>query len=128
MPRKMHSRTQIIENALGVKLPSDYALWLESEGYYDGEYYEVFGYLESFENVEDYPCVIGTTKRYRDHPLLTSDDLMIHFDEFLNTLVVINCQDGCVYNVDFSYREKIAENFSAWFAKLKELERKASEP
>lgn len=51
---------------------------------------------------------------------------MIHFDEFLNTLVVINCQDGCMYNVDFSYREKIAENFSAWFAKLKELERKSS--
>lgn len=123
----MPSRTQIVERCLGVKLPSDYAQWLESEGYYNGEYYDVFGYLESFEDIGDYPCVIGATERYRDHPLLNNDDLMIHFDEYLNTLVVLSCRDGGVYNVDFSYRHKIAESFADWFKKFKEFEKRVSE-
>lgn len=106
----MPSRTQIVERCLGVKLPNDYAQW-----------------LESFEDIGDYPCVIGATERYRDHPLLNNDDLMIHFDEYLNTLVVLSCRDGGVYNVDFSYRHKIAESFAEWFEKFKDFEKRVSE-
>ena len=119
----MQTRVQIVEEALGVKLPKDYTQWLESEGYYNGEYYEVFGYIEDFEDKQSYPCIIGATKKIQDHPLITSDDLLLHYDDYLNVLVVLSCRDGCVYNVDFAYRARIADNFLTWFNRLKEFEK-----
>lgn len=122
----MINRVKTIEDSLKITLPKDYAKFINDIGYYDGEYYEVYGFLESFENIDDYPCVIGVTKRYRkDHPLFKQTEIAIHFDEYLNTIVSIDCEDGAVYNTSFLEKEKIAKNFEEWFKDLLRIENKA---
>lgn len=119
------NRVAIIEEHLKIKLPKDYANFINNIGYYDGEYYEVYGFLESFENIDDYPCVIGATKKYReDHPLFTQTEIAIHFDDYLNTIVSIDSKDGKVYNTSFLEKKQIAKNFEEWFRDLLRLENK----
>lgn len=114
----------MIEDSLRVTLPKEYAKFIEEFGIYDGEYYEVYGYDENIKDIQDYPCVIGATKRNRAFYPLLPQEIMIHHDEYLNSIVVLNCENGAVYNIDFEERKEIATNFAEWFKWLRDLEKK----
>lgn len=127
MSTKISERVGIVEDSLRVTLPKEYVKFIEEIGVYRGEYFDVYGYDESIEDVEDYPCVIGATKRnHKFYPLLPQE-IMIHHDEYLNSIVVLNCENGRVYNIDFEERKEIAKNFDEWFDWLKDIEKKAGE-
>lgn len=128
MSIQTNSRIAMIEDLLRVTLPRDYAKFIVELGRYDGEYYEVFGYDENIKDIQAYPCVIGMTLSYaKDNPLMQSQDIMIHFDEYLNSIVALDCIDGAVYNIDFNERKQISPNFELWFQNLKNLEQKIDE-
>lgn len=117
----------MIEESLHLTLPKEYARFIEEIGVYDGEYFEVFGYDESIQDIQAQPCVIGMTRSYAKYnPLMQPQDIMIHFDEYLNSIVALDCENGAVYNIDFEERKKIAENFEVWFEWLRGIEQKAS--
>ena len=118
----------MIEKSLRVTLPKEYAKFIEEIGVYKGEYFDVYGYDEGIEDIEAYPCVIGMTHSYaKDNPLIEPQDIMIHFDEYLNSVVALDCRNGGIYNIDFEERKEIAKNFEEWFEWLKDMERKAME-
>lgn len=127
MSTKISERVGIVEDSLRVTLPKEYVKFIEEIGVYRGEYFDVYGYDESIEDVEDYPCVIGATKRNRKLYPLIPQEIMIHHDEYLNSIVVLNCENGCVYNIDFEERKEIAKSFDEWFEWLKDIEKKAGE-
>lgn len=118
---------KIIEKALLTTLPKEYVKFIEEIGVYRGEYFDVYGYDESIEDIEDYPCVIGATKRNRKFYPLLPQEIMIHHDEYLNSIVVLDCENGRVYNIDFEERKEIAKSFDEWFEWLKRLEAQISQ-
>lgn len=128
MSIKISHRVEMIEKSLRVTLPKEYAKFIEEIGVYKGEYFDVYGYDEGIEDIEAYPCVIGMTHSYaKDNPLIEPQDIMIHFDEYLNSVVALDCRNGGIYNIDFEERKEIAKNFEEWFEWLKDMERKAME-
>ena len=128
MSTKISERVGIVEDSLRVTLPKEYAKFIEEIGVYRGEYFDVYGYDESIEDIEAYPCVIRMTHSYaKDNALMKPQDIMIHFDECLNSIVALDCESGVVYNIDFEERKEIAKSFEEWFEWLKDIEKRAGE-
>lgn len=127
MGNRAREYIKIIETTLSLTLPKEYAKFIEEIGVYRGEYFDVYGYDESIEDIEAYPCVIGMTHSYaKDNALMKPQDIMIHFDECLNSIVALDCESGVVYNIDFEERKEIAKSFEEWFEWLKRLESQIS--
>jgi len=110
----MSSRTKIIEDNLNVNLPQDYQKFINDIGLISDERGEIFGYIENID-IEQIPCVIGATKLYRrDYKNISNKEIVINFDDFKNIPIILNTEDGSVYDVDFNQKMQISPNFTAW--------------
>ena len=110
----MSSRTKIIEDNLNVNLPQDYKKFIDDIGIISDERGEIFGYIENID-IEQIPCVIGATKLYReDYNNISNKEIVINFDDFKNIPIILDTEDGSIYNVDFNQKTQISPNFTEW--------------
>jgi len=111
-------RSQFVEKALNVKLPSDYKRFIDTTGFISDERGEIFGHSEAIKDIYKIPCVIGATIQYRkDYPNITSKEVVISFDNYKNTPIVLNTTTGKVYRVYHNRKELVSDNFKE-FLKL----------
>ncbi len=78
----MPSRAQIVEAALGVKVPKQYERFLNKYGIYRAFGIEVFGIDDSLLNYDGIPCVIGATKKARNEDNYPHRFLVLHYTGF----------------------------------------------
>ncbi len=112
----MSNRVKIIEDSLNVILPQSYRNFINKVGVISDERGEVYGYIEKID-IEKIPCVIGATKLYKqNYPNISSKDIVITFDDFKNTPIVLNTKNEKIYTLN-DEKKIIATNFSEWFNK-----------
>jgi len=110
----MNSRTKIIEENLNVILPQDYKDFIDDIGIISDERGEIFGYIEGIDT-NKIPCVIGATNSYReDYKNITDNEVVISFDDFKNTPIILNTKDEAIYSICFETKTKISKNFKEW--------------
>ena len=110
------SRAQMVEEALGVTLPSDYIAFLDEYGCYEDDGEEVYGYDEEIVDPNKIPCVIGATKILRrTHPELPETFISLYHTGMENEQVVMDTSKGHVYMITDDEKEKIAGSFGEWF-------------
>jgi len=111
----MIDRAKIIENALNVNLPKDYKNFINNIGLISDERGEVYGYIEGM-NINKIPSVVAATKLYKkNYPELFPEDIVISFDEFKNSPVILNTLNGKIYFIENSNKLEKFPNFSEWF-------------
>ena len=118
----MSKKNQVIENILNVKLPTDYKKFIDDVGIISDENGEVFGYTEGID-IDKIPCVIGATKLYKeDYKSISDKEIVIGFDDFLNSPIILDTENGSISNVDFNKKTQISSNFTEWlYKKMGEL-------
>jgi len=85
----MSNRIKLLEDNLNVILPQAYRSFINETGIISDERGEVYGYIEGID-INKIPCVIGATKLYKQNYLnISSKDIVIAFDDFNNTPIVI---------------------------------------
>ena len=109
------NRIKIVEEALGVRLPEDYADFLVSKGMHESGGIEVYGYNESIKDVNRIPCVIGATRLYREDYQLSPDDIVISHSGVEDEIIVLVTSSGRIFTVSHQGREEIAASFHEWF-------------
>ena len=110
----MKNRVKIIEDNLNVTLPQDYKNFINQIGIISDERGEIYGYLENID-IEKIPCVIGATKLYKqNYPYLLPEDIVIAFDDFRNSPIVLNTKNGKVYVIKNESKIEEASNFLEW--------------
>ena len=113
----MSNRTKIIEKNLNVILPEDYKKFIDNIGIISNERGEVFGYIENID-INKIPCVIGATKLYKeDYKNISTKEIVISFDDFKNSPIILDTKNGSIYNVDFNKKTQISLNFIKWLNK-----------
>lgn len=116
----MSKRTQVIENNLNVKLPTDYKIFIDDVGIISDENGEVFGYTEGMD-IDKIPCVIGATKLYKeDYKNISTKEIVISFDDLKNFPIILDIENGSISNVDFNKKTQISSNFTEWLYKKME--------
>lgn len=113
----MSSRTKIIEENLSVILPRDYKKFIDDIGIISDERGEIFGYIEGIDT-NKIPCVIGATNSYKEnYKIIFDNEVVISFDDFKNSPIVLNTEDSAIYNVNFETKTKISKSFKEWLKK-----------
>jgi hypothetical protein len=111
----MSSRREIVERKLDVKLPEQYALFLNKYGIYDAPGAEVYGMDDNLEHLGP-PCVIGATERYRRDDGMPHRFLMVHSTGFDGEIMCLDTENGNVYSIRPGYpAQRIADSFDQWF-------------
>ncbi|MCF8076517.1 MAG: SMI1/KNR4 family protein [Desulfotignum sp.] len=112
------NRSNLVEKALGVVLPEDYALFLEQYGFMTIDGMEIFGYSEQVKDIDEIPCVIGATRRYRPLYGLKDDQIVLAVTDFEEVLIVLDTSSGAVLETGFTGQKRIADSFAQWFELL----------
>jgi len=116
--QKMPSRREIVEAELGVKLPAQYAAFLEKYGIYDPPGIEVYGITENLLSYDGIPCVIGITKMHRRDEGLPHRFLVIHHTGLEDETICLDTENEKVYSFSIELgNHKIADSFNEWFEK-----------
>jgi hypothetical protein len=112
----MQTRAEIVEEELGVKIPAQYAAFLEKYGIYEHGSCEVYGVHENLLGYDGIPCVIGATKLFRKHYNLPHKFLLIHETGVEDEIICLDTESGEVraFSQDFGDR-KVADSFDEWF-------------
>jgi hypothetical protein len=114
--RPMPRRTEIVEKALGVKIPEQYAAFLEKYGIYDPPGIEVYGMRETLLRYDGIPCVIGATEIYRRTEDLPHRYLVIQTTGFEGEIICLDTEDGTVHSIGrYLGNHKVADCFDEWF-------------
>ena len=112
----MPSRKNIVETALGVKLPTEYEVFLETYGDYQDRGIEVYGLTDDTVDVEKMPCVIGATKIYRRLHGFPHRFILIHHTGIEDETIGLDTEDEKVYSISRVFGDrKIADSFDEWF-------------
>jgi hypothetical protein len=112
----MSSRKEIVEKELRVKVPAQYAAFLEKYGIYEHGSCEVYGINENLLRYDGIPCVIGATQNRRRSMKLPHRFLFIHHTGVEDEIICLDTESGEVwaFSQDFGDR-KIANSFDEWF-------------
>jgi len=111
----MKDRIKIIENILNVDLPEDYKDFINNIGLISDERGEIYGYIEGM-NINKIPSIIAATKLYKkDYQSLLPEDIVISFDEFQNSPVILNTLNGKIYFIENDRKVEKFPSFSDWF-------------
>lgn len=112
----MSSWKEIVERELGVKVPDQYAAFLDKYGIYYGPGIEVYGMSDSLTGYDGSPCVIGATQiRRREHGL-PHRFLVLGYGGFEDEHICLDTEDEKVYSISRWYGDrKIADSFDEWF-------------
>jgi hypothetical protein len=112
----MSSRKKIVERELKVKLPKQYALFLEKYGIYHAPGVEVYGISDKLMHYDGLPCVIGATKNCRKREGLPHRFLVIHHTGIEDEMICLDTEDEKVYSISWVFgNRKIADSFEEWF-------------
>jgi hypothetical protein len=112
----MASRKQIVERELGVKVPKQYADFLDTYGIYDPPGIEVYGMRETLIGYDGIPCVIGATQNRRRRENLPHRFLVIHHTGIEDETICLDTEDGTVHSRSRDFgNHKIADSFNEWF-------------
>ncbi len=104
-----------------MKLPKDFESYCKAYGNFNESGLEIFGTLKN-QKTDKLPAFQAATKLYSQHYDLKENEIVIYYDDYLNSIVILN-EKGEVFNVDFENRQKIATSFKEWFlTKCKEFE------
>lgn len=110
----MRDRVKNIEKNLQVTLPQDYKDFIETFGVISDERGEIFGYIENID-IEKLPCVIGATKLYKkDYNNILDNEIVISFDDMKNMPIILNTENGNIYNINYQEKNKINSSFQEW--------------
>lgn len=113
----MASRREIVEYELGVRLPDQYARYLEEYGIYDVGGDEVYGIHEELLGYDGIPCVIGGTRLWREIHGYAEHFIMLQATGFESEVILLDTQSGEVFLCGFWGMHKIADCFDEWFEK-----------
>jgi hypothetical protein len=112
----MPSRAQIVEAALGVKVPKQYERFLNRYGIYRAFGIEVFGIDDSLLTCEGIPCVIGATKIYRKEYNYPHRFLVLHYTGFEDEFICLDAENEKIYALSECFgNRKIADSFDELF-------------
>jgi hypothetical protein len=112
----MPSRAQIVEAALGVKVPKQYERFLNQYGIYRTFGIEVFGIDDDLLSYEGIPCVIGATKIYRKEYSYPHRLLVLHYTGFEDEFICLDTENEKIYAMSrYTGNRKIADSFDEWF-------------
>jgi len=111
----MIDRVKIIEDILKVNLPEDYKNFIKNIGLISDERGEIYGYIEGM-NINKIPSIIAATKLYKkNYQSLLPEDIVISFDEFQNSPVILNTLNGKIYFIEKTRKVEKFPSFSDWF-------------
>jgi hypothetical protein len=114
----MRSRKEIVEQELGVKVPDQYAAYLERYGIFHTFGIEVYGISDDLSTYEGVPCVIGATKMYRQDEDLPHRFLVLQHTGIEDEFICLDTQDEKVYSMSWDLgNHKVADSFDEWFQK-----------
>jgi hypothetical protein len=114
----MASRIEIVERELDVRVPQQYATFLEKHGIFRAKGRVVYGIHDKLLRYDGSPCVIGVTQSFRrdeglPHSLLVIEDLGVD-----GVIICLDTEDEKVYQISRVYGDcKIADSFDEWFEK-----------
>jgi hypothetical protein len=109
-------RGKMVEKALGVEIPNDYALFLNVRGIYAAGPVEIFGLDDDIEDVNEFPCVIGATRYHREHDNLPHLYLVLDDSEADGHMVCLDTEDGGIYVISPEIgTQKLSDSFESWF-------------
>jgi hypothetical protein len=112
----MPSRKEIVERELGVKVPEQYADFLEKYGIYDPPGVEVYGISDKLLRYDGVPCVIGATEVYRRENSLPNRFLVIQHTGLEDEIVCLDTENEKIYAFSRVFGDrKIADSFNEWF-------------
>ncbi|MBI4965233.1 MAG: SMI1/KNR4 family protein [Desulfomonile tiedjei] len=126
----MTSRKEIIEEELGVKVPEQYAVFLDKYGIFYAPGIEIYGISDTLLGYDGLPCVIGATQIYRRTEGLPHRFLVIQHTGLEDEMICLDTEDEKVYSLSRAYgKDKVADSFDEWFQKdiieyLKERDQK----
>lgn len=114
----MVSRKEIVERELGVRVPEQYAAFLEKYGIFEAIGIEVYGISDDLLNYEGIPCVIGATKNLRRRENLPHRFLALFYSGYEDEVMCLDTEDENVYSVSRVFgTRKFADSFDEWFEK-----------
>ena len=112
----MPSKAQIVEAALGVKVPKQYERFLNKYGIYRTFGIDVFGIDDDLLSYEGIPCVIGATKIYRKEYNYPHRLLVLQYTGFEDEFVCLDTENEKIYIMSrYTGNRKIADSFDEWF-------------
>jgi hypothetical protein len=112
----MSSRKEIVEKELQVRLPEQYATFLEKHGIYDPPGVEVYGINDKLLHYDGIPCVIGATRKRRRTDNLPHRFLVIHHTGIEDEIICLDTENERVYSFSRHFgNRKIADSFDEWF-------------
>ncbi len=114
----MPSRKEIVERELEVKVPEQYAAYLEKYGIFHAIEVEVYGMSDTLLRYDGIPCVIGATEKYREVENLPHRFLVLQHTGLEDEMICLDTEDEKVYSISWMFgNEKIADSFDEWFQK-----------
>lgn len=114
----MISRKKIIEEELGVRVPQQYAVFLDKYGIFHARGIEIYGISDALLSYDGLPCVIGATRIYRKREGLPHRFLVIQHTGMEDETICLDTEDENVYSFSRVYgKRKIADSFDEWFEK-----------
>jgi|GEM_PF-1313826 len=112
----MASRKEIVERELGVRVPAQYAAFLEKYGIYKTFGVEVYGMNDSLLGYGGIPCVIGATEIYRQMDDLPHRFLVLYHSGYEDEIICLDTEDEKVYSISWTFgTHKMADSFDEWF-------------
>jgi hypothetical protein len=112
----MASRKEIVERELGVRVPAQYAAFLEKYGIYHTFGVEVYGISDSLLRYDGIPCVIGATELYRRTIDLPHRFLVLYHSGYEDEMICLDTEDEKVYSISWTFgTHKFADSFDEWF-------------
>lgn len=110
---------RVVESELKLKLHEEYLKFIDTHGDCCVDSYEIYGYSPEYKDINKLPCVIGATRMYKDSYSLNSHEIVISHSGFEDIIVVLDNQDGSVFEVSSTgKRRKISNSFNEWFMSL----------
>jgi hypothetical protein len=99
-----------------VRVPDQYADFLDNYGIYHAPGIEVFGMSNRLSDYDGMPCVIGATKIRRTRHFLAHRYLVLYYTGTEDEFVCLDTEDERVYSVSWVFgNRKIADSFDEWF-------------
>ena len=107
-------RVEFVESELNIKLPKEYADFLINKGFYSENGVEVYGYQETFTDINQIPCVIGATRLFQEGHDLPPGFIVIAHTGYENRIIALETQTGHVYEFGGPDKEFFGD-FGDWF-------------
>lgn len=114
----IQNRVRIVEEALDVTLPVEYAEFVKTRGIDEAVGIEIYGYDERVQDVDRIPCVIGATRLYQSDYELAPSEIVVAHTFYEDEIIVLDTTTGHVFSLSHDGRKQIAASFGDWLGSL----------